>query len=78
MGGSVDKVTTEYDTNEWSARSLLDDRPTTEPGWCSKPLSSPKDFPQELVFSFFAHQPALISAVVINAETREPKNRWSK
>ena len=78
MGGSVDKATSEYDS-KWSAWSLLDDRPTSEPTWCSSnKRSSPGDSPQELVFSFFAHQPALISAVVINAETLEEKPRWAK
>jgi hypothetical protein len=77
MGGSVDKATSEYDS-KWSAWSLLDDRPTSEPTWSSSKRSLPKDFPEELVFSFLAHQPALISAVVINAEARDSKSKWAK
>lgn len=72
MGGSLEKATSTY--GDWTGWNLLDDRPTTKPGWCSSSIV----FPQELVFSFYAHQPALISAVVINAETRDSKQLWAK
>src|SRR5438876_2209199 len=73
MGGSLEKATSTYSPS-WTGWNLLDDRPTIKPGWCSSNIV----FPQELVFSFFAHQPALISAVVMNAETYAPKEQWAK
>lgn len=73
MGGSFEKATSTYSPS-WTGWNLLDDRPTIKPGWCS----SSNVFPQELVFSFFAHQPALISAVVMTAETYAPKEQWAK
>ncbi|PYL86159.1 MAG: hypothetical protein DMF17_06570 [Verrucomicrobia bacterium] len=73
MGGTLEKATSTYSPS-WTGWNLLDDRPIIKPGWCSSSIV----FPQELVFSFFAHQPALISAVVMTAETYAPKEQWAK
>ena len=77
MGGSFEKSTSSYG-EPWTGWSLLDDRAPTEPGFCTANLPFPENFPQDLVFSFFARQPALISAIVISAETHETKERWAK
>ena len=77
MGGNVDKVSSEWG-NQGSSWALLDDRPSLETFWGSDYLTLPKDFPQEIVFSFFEDQAALVSSVVIHAETSESKSRWAK
>jgi len=33
-------------------------------------------FPQDIVVSFFARQPALVGSVVVNPDSPEPKDRW--
>ena len=72
MGGRVDKVSSQYrNKTEWSPWALLAGKEFADTGWCSADSDFPKDFPQEVVLSFFAHQPALIANVVINTATRD-------
>lgn len=62
MGGNVDKVSSEANVTGFLATELLDDLPNDdgEAGWAAQ-----AHFPQEIVLSFFGHQPALISSVQI-------------
>jgi outer membrane protein OmpA-like peptidoglycan-associated protein len=78
MGGRVDRVSSQYNESEWSPWVLLSGKHFPDTGWCSADLDFPKDFPQEVVLSFFGHQPALIAAVVINPETRNNPDHWAK
>jgi outer membrane protein OmpA-like peptidoglycan-associated protein len=78
MGGSADKVSSQYPKTEWSPWALLARKEFADTGWCSVDSDFPKDFPEEIVLSFFAHQPALIATVVINTATRDDPATWAK
>jgi hypothetical protein len=78
MGGGADKVSSQYPKTEWSPWALLASKHLADTGWCSVDSDFPKDFPQEIVLSFFAHQPALIATVVINTATRDGPAIWAK
>jgi outer membrane protein OmpA-like peptidoglycan-associated protein len=78
MGGRVDRASSMYNETIWSPWVLLAGKHFPDTGWSSADLDFPKDFPQEVVLSFFAHQPAMISAVVINPETRNNPQNWAK
>jgi len=73
-GGHVESFTSQHDDSDWAALGLIDSNPET--AWSSKRGT---ELPQEIVFSFFRREPALISAVVLDAATpdshREP---WAK
>ncbi len=78
MGGSADKASSQYPKPEWSPWALLAGKQFADTGWSSANLDFPKDFPQEVVLSFFAHQPGLIATVVINTATRNDPPNWAK
>lgn len=78
MGGRIEHVSSEYDHGDWGANNLLGTLPYAEGAWSSANGSFPKDFPQDVVMSFFARQPALVAAVVIDLQTRNPKDHWAK
>lgn len=78
MGGRVDRVSSQYGNVEWSPWVLLAGEHFAHTGWCSKDLNFPKDFPQEVVLSFFGYQPGLIAMVVINTATRNDPANWAK
>ena len=78
MGGRADKASSQYPKTEWSPWALLAGKQFADTGWCSVDSDFPKDFPQEIVLSFFAHQPALIANVVINTATRDDPATWAK
>ncbi len=78
MGGRVDSASSQYNKSMWSPWALLTGTNYADTGWCSADLSFPKDFPQEVVLSFFGHQPAVIASVVINPATRNPSANWAK
>lgn len=78
MGGRADKVSSQYRKTEWSPWALLAGKQFADTGWCSADSDFPKDFPQEVVLSFFGHQPALIGTVVINTATRDDPATWAK
>jgi hypothetical protein len=76
MGGQLEFATTQSIPTEWSAVMLIDHRPPTETAWQSGNL--PK-YPQDLVFSFYRREPALIRAVVLNPQTRYSfTDGWTK
>jgi len=78
MGGRVDRASSQYPKTEWSPWTLLAGEHFADTGWCSADSDFPKDFPQEIVLSFFGHQPALITMVVINTATRNDPANWAK
>jgi len=78
MGGRADKASSQYRKAEWSPWALLAGKQFADTGWCSADSDFPKDFPQEVVLSFFGHQPALIANVVINTATRDDPPTWAK
>ena len=78
MGGRIERVPSEYDHGDWGANNLLGALPYGDGAWSSATGSFPKDFPQDIVMSFFARQPALVAAVVIDLQTRNPKDHWAK
>jgi outer membrane protein OmpA-like peptidoglycan-associated protein len=78
MGGRADRVSSQYPKTEWSPWALLAGAQFADTGWCSADSDFPKDFPQEVVLSFFGHQPALIATVVINTATRNDPPNWAK
>lgn len=66
MGGNVDKVSSQVGMNGMGAMYLLDDLPPdTSAGWAGVGWAAEPAFPQEVVLSFFGHQPARISSVEI-------------
>jgi outer membrane protein OmpA-like peptidoglycan-associated protein len=78
MGGRVDKASSQYNADNWSPWVLLAGKHFEDTGWSSADLHFPDDFPQEVVLSFFGHQPAMISAIVINPATRNSPQNWAK
>jgi len=71
-GAEVAFFTSQHDVGTWAAARLIDSRSTT--GWCSRTVV----YPHDIVVSFFAKQPALVGAVVINPGTSEGKEMWVK
>ncbi len=78
MGGNIERVPSEWDHQDWAAINLLGTLPHNTAAWSTIDGSFPKDFPQDLVFSFFGRQPALIDSVVIDSDTRNSKDHWAK
>ena len=72
-GGHIESVTSEHDDRLWPARGLIDADPNT--AWSSVRSAG---FPHEIVFSFFERQPALVSAVILNAAAPDHKERWAR
>jgi outer membrane protein OmpA-like peptidoglycan-associated protein len=60
VGGVIESITSEYGPG-YNGNRLIDGR--VDPAW----TPSATAFPQEIVFSFFNRQPALISSVMITA-----------
>jgi len=66
MGGNVDKVSSEAGMSGFAANYLLDDlSPDKGSDWAGYGWAAEPQFPQEIVLSFFGHQPALIASVQI-------------
>ncbi|MGH7381038.1 MAG: discoidin domain-containing protein [Candidatus Methylomirabilales bacterium] len=73
VGGQIERFTSQYEDDRWSAKRLIDDTPGT--GWGS--AKSPT-YPQEIVFSFLARQPARISSVIVSPQAPGGTSRWAK
>ena len=78
MGGRIERVTSNYDHKDWDAINLLGDLPFDKGAWSSADAELPKNFPQDIVMSFFGRQPALVAAVVIDLRTRNDPKHWAK
>ncbi len=66
-GAEIAFVTSQHDAGTWAAARLIDGETTR--AWCSRTLV----FPQDIVVSFFARQPALVGSVVVNPGSSEGK-----
>ncbi len=60
LGGRIESTTSVNVASEWMAANLI--AKTRYPGWCADDTR----LPQEIVFSFFNQQPALVAGVAIN------------
>ena len=78
MGGRIERVTSDYDHKDWDAINLLGDLPFERGAWSSADAELPKNFPQDVVMSFFGRQAALVAAVVIDLNTRNSPKHWAK
>jgi hypothetical protein len=73
MGGHVERVPSEWSKTDWAAINLLGTLPSSQGAWCSKDGHFPHDFPQDLVFSFFGRQLALVTAVASISRRETPR-----
>jgi hypothetical protein len=73
FGGRVERFTSQYTDDKWSAERAIDGDP--EKAWSSR---SPASYPEEIVFSFFGRQPVLVSSVVINPAVPSYRNHAAK
>jgi F5/8 type C domain/von Willebrand factor type A domain len=71
-GALIEFATSQHDTTTWAAARLIDGG--TARAWCSRSAG----FPQDIVVSFFARQPALVGSVVVNPGTSEGKDTWAR
>jgi Mg-chelatase subunit ChlD len=71
-GALIEFATSQHDTTTWAAARLIDGGIAR--AWCSRSAL----FPQDIVVSFFARQPALVGSVVINPGTSEGKDTWAR
>ena len=78
MGGRIERVTSNYDHSAWTAMNLLGTLPYDQGAWSSADAELPKNFPQDVVMSFFGRQQALVAAVVIDLHTRNDAKHWAK
>ncbi len=74
-GGSIVKVTSQLDEENWSARNLIDgtvwdgrEPQTGSNGWASKEAK----FPQEIIFAFRNREVKLINKVVLDPTIPDP------
>jgi len=71
-GARIEFATSQHDTSTWAAARLIDGEPSR--AWCSRAGG----FPQDIVVSFFARQPALVGSVVVNPGSPEGKDTWAR
>jgi len=53
MGGRIESATSEWNNTGWAAWAILTGKTYADTGWSSADVHLPKDFPQEVVISFF-------------------------
>ena len=72
IGGHIEFVTSEEDREDRAAIHLIDRARPEDSSWRATAAA-----PQDIVIGFFEQQPALITAIVINPNTRTAA-RWAK
>jgi hypothetical protein len=71
-GARIEFATSQRDTSTLAAARLIEGE--TARNWSSSSVG----FPQDIIVSFFARQPALVGSVVVNPGSTGSKDRWAR